>query len=48
MSFWTIKKITIIFKADNEHKDNLRQQRLGFIFKQLIELNITNATKKRL
>jgi hypothetical protein len=39
------KKLQYFIKVDNEHKGNLKQQRLGFVFKQLKEFDITNVTK---
>jgi hypothetical protein len=32
-------------EVENEHKDNLRQQGLAFLVKQLKEFNISNAIK---
>ncbi len=39
------KYLQQFIKVENAHKDNLRQQKLAFVVKQLKEFNISKATK---
>jgi hypothetical protein len=45
MRIWSIKNA--YNEAENEHKDLLRQQRLGFVAKHFKEFDMANAKKKR-